>query len=156
MKYFICFTLRANISASDYFTKWVSEDQLEIRSLITASVRSIFRTDMQYYNQRWNVCRNYNKYKSGGMSPNSSIFLSISMLFPIFTNRWEEVTWKRRKNRFRVEQVWTLKSGYTEHWGIQRAGPLPSPPPSQKKEGGWERDLWVAIERVKHLRQKNA
>ena len=82
----------------------------------------------------------------GGISPNSSIFFSISMLFPVFTNRWEEVTWKRRKNRFRVEQVWTLKLGYTEHWGIQRAGPLPSPPPSQKKEGGWERDLWVAID----------
>lgn len=72
----------------------------------------------------------------GGISPNSSIFFSISMLFPVFTNRWEEVTWKRRKTRFRVEQVWTLKSGYTEHWGIQRAGPLPSPPPSQKKRGG--------------------
>ena len=77
----------------------------------------------------------------GGISPNSSIFFSISMLFPVFTNRWEEVTWKRRKNRFRVEQVWTLKLGYTEHWGIQRAGPLPSPPlpsppPSQKKKRG--------------------
>ena len=93
----------------------------------------------------------------GGISPNSSIFFSISMLFPVFTNRWEEVTWKRRKNRFRVEQVWTLKLGYTEHWGIQRAGPLPSPPPSQKKEGGRVRGIFesqLTSLRVKHLRQK--
>lgn len=81
----------------------------------------------------------------GGISPNSSIFFSISMLFPVFTNRWEEVTWKRRRNRFRVEQVWTLKL----HWtlGDPKGGsaPLPSPVP-QKKRVGWERDLWVAID----------
>lgn len=51
-------------------------------------------------------------------------------------------TRKRRKNCFRVEQVLTLKLGYTEHWGIQRAGSLPSPPLSQKREGERERGIF--------------
>lgn len=84
----------------------------------------------------------------GGISPNSSIFFSISMLFPVFTNRWEEVTWKRRKNRFRVEQVWTLKL----HWtlGDPKGGsaPLPSPVPKKKRgvrEGSLSRN-WPLCE----------
>ena len=70
----------------------------------------------------------------GGISPNSSIFFSISMLFLVFTNRWEEVTWKRRKNRFRVEQVWTLKL----HWtlGDPKGGSASLPSPVPKKRGG--------------------
>lgn len=53
------------------------------------------------------------------------------------------------KNRFRVQHVLTLKLWQTEHWGILKAGPLLSPPPSQKKrererEGSLSRNwpLW--------------
>ena len=136
MKYFICFTLRANISASDYFRKWVSEDQLEIRSLITASVRSIFRTDMQYYNQRWNVCRNYNKYKSWWYVAKLEY---IFKYFHAFSKFYESVRRGDLKNKekpfpsrtslnFKIRVHWTL--------GDPKGGSAPLPSPVPKKRGG--------------------
>ena len=146
MKYFICFTLRPNISESDYFRKWVSEDQLEIRSLITASVRSIFRTDMQYYNQRWNVCRNYNKHKSWWYVTKLEY---IFKYFHAFSNFYESVRRGHLKKKekpfpsrtslnFKIRVHWTL--------GDPKGGSASLPSPVPKKRGGWERDLWVAID----------
>lgn len=161
MKYFICFTLRANISASDYFTKWVSEDQLEIRSLITASVRSIFRTDMQYYNQRWNVCRNYNKYKSWWYVAKLEY---IFKYFHAFSNFYESVRrgYLKKKEKpfpsrtslnFKIRVHWTL--------GDPKGGSASLPSPVPKKRGGvregslsrnWKSETFTTEERIVHSR----
>lgn len=145
MKYFICFTLRPNISASDYFRKWVSEDQLEIRSLITASVRSIFRTDMQYYNQRWNVCRKYNKYKSWCYIAKLEYIFSYFHAFSSFYESVRRGHLKKKEKPFpsRTSLNFKITLNIGGSKGRVRFPPLPRP---KKKRGGWERDLWVAID----------
>ena len=81
----------------------------------------------------------------GGMSPNSSIFFSISMLFPVFTNRSVRRGHLKKKekpfpSRTSLNFKITLNIGGSK--GRVRFPPLPRP----KKKRGWERDLWVAID----------
>ena len=70
----------------------------------------------------------------GGISPNSSIFFSISMLFPVFTVRRGHLKKKekpfpsRTSLNFKIRVHWTL--------GDPKGGSAPLPSPVPKKRGG--------------------
>ena len=104
---------------------------------------------MQYFNQLWNICSKYNKYKSTQYIAKLEYFFSIS--HPCFFHFYELV---RRGDLKKNEKPFPSRTSYNfkirVHWTLADpkggSAPLPSPVPKKRGGGGWERDLWVAID----------
>lgn len=92
---------------------------------------------MQYFNQLWNICSKYNKYKSTQYIAKLEYFFSIS--HPCFFHFYELV---RRGDLKKNEKPFPSRTSYNfkirVHWTLAdpKGGSAPLPSPVPKKRGG--------------------